>query len=108
MHADDTTLSHSSKTIVDLIKNLNRDSCILKHWLQGNKLSLNLIKTRAIVLRCRPNLKKISDNKVYTPIFVTDGSQIEIVEKAKYLGVQLDQHLAWDEHVRYVCKYLVL
>ena len=64
MHADDTTLSHPSKTIVDLIKNLNRDSCILKQWLQGNKLSLNLIKTRAIVLRSRPNLKKISDNKV--------------------------------------------
>ena len=34
---------------------------------------------------------------------VIDGSQTEIVEKAKYLGVQLDQHLIWDEYVRFVC-----
>ena len=25
------------------------------------------------------------------------------MKKAKYLGVQLDQHLVWDEHARYVC-----
>ena len=51
----------------------------------------------------RPNLKKISDKKVQPPTFVIDDSQIEIVEKAKYLGVQLDQHLVWNKHVRYVC-----
>ena len=30
MYADDTTLSHSSKTIVALSENLNRDLCNLK------------------------------------------------------------------------------
>ena len=103
MYADDTNLSHSSKTIVDLKENLNRDLWNLKQWLQGNKLSQNLIKTRAMVVGSRPNLKKISDKKVLPATFVIDDSQIEIVEKAKYLGVQLDQHLVWDEHARYVC-----
>ena len=103
MYADDTTLSHSSKNITDLNENLNRDLCNLKQWLQGNKLSLNLIKTQAMVVGSRPNLKKISDKKVQPPTFVIDDSQIEIVEKTKYLGVQLDQHLVWDEHARYVC-----
>ena len=102
-YADDTNLSHSSKNITDLNENLNRDLCNLKQWLQGNKLSLNLIKTQAMVVGSRPNLKKISDKKVQPPTFVIDDSQIEIVEKAKYLGVQLDQHLVWDEHARYVC-----
>ena len=50
----------------------------------------------------QPNLKKISDKKVELPTFVIDDSQIKIVEKAKYLGVQLDQHLVWDELVSYV------
>ena len=103
MYADDTTLSHSSKNITDLNENLNRDLCNLKQWLQGNKLSLNLIKTQAMVVGSRPNLKKISDKKVQPPTFVIDDSQIDIVEKVKYLGVQLDQHLVWDEHARYVC-----
>ena len=103
IYADNTTLSHSSKSIVDLSENLNRDLYNLKQWLQGNKLSLNLIKTQAMVVGSRPNLKKIFDRKAHTPIFVIDCSQIEIVEKAKYLGVQLHQHFIWDEHVRFVC-----
>ena len=56
MYADDTTLSHSSKNIADLNENLNRDLCNLKQELQGNKLSLNLIKTQAMVVGSRPNL----------------------------------------------------
>ena len=103
MYAVDTTLSHSSKNIVGLSENLNRDLYNLKQWLQGNKLSLNLIKTQAMVVGSRPNLKKISDKRAQPPTCVIDGSQIEIVEKAKYLGVQLDQHLIWDEHVRFLC-----
>ena len=72
MYADDTTLSHSSKNIVDLSERLNRDLNNLKQWLQGNKLSLNLIKTQAMVVGSRPNLKKISDKKVQSPTFVID------------------------------------
>ena len=90
-------------TASTFIDNLNRDWCNLKQWLQGNKLSLNLIKTQAMVVGSRRNLKKISEKKVQPPTFVIDDSQIEIVEKAKYLGVQLDQHLVWDDHARYVC-----
>ena len=70
IYADNTTLSHSSKSIVDLSENLNRDLYNLKQWLQGNKLSLNLIKTQAMVVGSRPNLKKIFDRKAHTPIFV--------------------------------------
>ena len=96
-------LSHSSKNIVNLSENLNRDLYNLKQWLQGNKLSINLIKTQAMMVGPRPNLKNISDKKVQPPTFLIDGSQIEIVEKAKYLEVQFDQHLVWGEHVRFVC-----
>ena len=80
MYANDTTLSSSSKNIVDLSENLNRDLHNLKQWLQGNKLSLNLIKTQAMVVGSRPNIKKTFDKKAQPPTFVIDGSQIEIVE----------------------------
>ena len=76
-----TLQKHSSKNITDLNENLNRDLCNLKQWLQENKLSVNLIKTHAMVVGSRPNLKKISDKKVQPPTFVIDDSQIEIVEK---------------------------
>ena len=53
-----------------------------------NELSLNVIETRAVVVGTRPNLK-ISDKKVESPSFTIDDSQIEIVEKAKYSGVNI-------------------
>ena len=65
-----------------------------------------MIKTQAMVVGSRPNLKKISDKKVHPPTFVLDDSQNEIVEKAKYLGVQLVQTIVWEEHVRFVCAKL--
>ena len=102
MYADDTTISYSSKNIDDLNENMNRDLNCLKQWLQGNKLSLNVMKTQAMVVGSRPNLKKISDKKIESPSFAIGDSQVEIVEKTKYLGVQLDQHLVWDEHTTFL------
>ena len=102
MYADDTTISYSSNNIDELNNYLNRDLNCLEHWLQGNKLSLNVIKTQAMVVGSRPNLKKIAEGKVQSPSFVIGDSQIEIVEKTKYLGIQLDQHLIWDEHTRFL------
>ena len=46
-----------------------------------------------MVVGSRPNLKKISEGSVQSPSFAIGDSQIEIVEKTKYLGIQLDQHL---------------
>ena len=60
MYADDTSISYSSKNIDELNETLNSDFDSLKQWLEGNKLSLNVIKTQAMVIGSRrPNLKKI-------------------------------------------------
>ena len=59
MYADDTRISYSSKNIDELNETLNSDLDSLKQWLEGNKLSLNVIKTQAMVIGSRPNIKKI-------------------------------------------------
>ena len=59
MYADDTSISYSSKNIEELNETLNSDLDALKQWLEGNKLSLNVIKTQAMVIGSRPNLKEI-------------------------------------------------
>ena len=61
MYADDATISYSSNNINELNDDLNRNLNCLKHWLQGNKFSLNIIKTQSMVVGSRPNLKKISE-----------------------------------------------
>ena len=99
MYADDTNLSLASKNIHDsLSKFMNEDLNCLKDWLQGNKLSLNVLKTHATVFGSRPKLKSILNEVSEQPSFSINGTQIETVERTKYLGVQLDSHLVWDEH----------
>ena len=67
MYTDDTSISCSSKNIHELNETLNGVLDSLKQWLEGNELSLKVIKTQAIVICSRPNLKKISDKLVPTP-----------------------------------------
>ena len=81
---------------------MNEDLNCLKDWLQGNKLSLNVLKTHAMVVGSRPKLKRISDEVSEQPSFFINGTQIETVERTEYLGVQLDFHLVWDEHIKCV------
>ena len=102
MYADDTSISYSSKSIEDLTETLNNELKCLKEWLQGNKLSLNVTKTQAMVIGSRPNLKKIGENTVGSPAFVIDDSPVELVDSIKYLGVQVDQYLVWDEQIKSV------
>ena len=100
MYAVDTSISYPSKNIHELNDTLDSDLDSLKQWPEGNKLSLNVIITQAMVIGSRPNIKKISDKSVTTPTFTIGNSHIDVVDNAKYLGVQLDKHLVWDEHTK--------
>ena len=97
MYADDTSISFTAKSVNDLNMTLNKELDSLREWLQGNKLSLNVLKTQAMVIGSRPNLKKISTKLVEPPSFTIWGSDVEMVGNVKYLGVHIDRHLAWDE-----------
>ena len=73
MYADDTSISYASKNIEELNTTLNRDLDCLNKWLQGNKLSLNVVKTQAMVIGSQPNLKKIAEKKVDSSTFLLEA-----------------------------------
>ena len=64
--------------------------------MQGNKLSLNVLKTQAMVVGSQPKIKKIT---VDHPQFFIGGSQAENIDRAKYLDVIIDKNLNWEEHI---------
>ena len=80
-------------------KRLNCDLHCLEKWLHGNKLTINVTKTQAMIVGSRPNLKKITSNASEGPCFVIGDTIIDNVQSAKYLGVKLDQPLVWEEHI---------
>ena len=53
-----------------------------------------------MVIGSQPNLKKIADKKVETQFFSIADSVIDLVKNVKYLGVQLDSNLDWNQHMK--------
>ena len=102
MYDVDTSISFTARSVNDLNLTMNKELDSSRKWLQGNKLSLNVLKTQAMVIGSRPNLKKISTKLVEPPSFSIDGSEVEMVDNVKYLGVQIDRHLSWEEHIHFV------
>ena len=51
-----------------------------------------------MVIGSQPNLNKIADKKLDTPSFSIGESAIDIVKNLKYLGVQLDSNLDWNQY----------
>ena len=99
MYADDTSISYSSSSLADINQTLNSELNDLKQWLQGNKLSLNVLKTQALIVGSQPKIKKITDKTVDHPQFFIGDSQVENIDQSKYLGVIIDRSLNWEEHI---------
>ena len=100
MYADDTSISYSSSSLADINQTLNSELNELKKWLQGNKLSLNVLKTQALIVRSQLKIKKISDKTVDHPQFFIGDSQVENVDRTKNLGMMIDGSLNWDENIK--------
>ena len=66
-------------------------------WYQDNNLSLNVIKTKELIVDCRK--RRIE----HTPIFI-DGAVVEQVESFKFLGVHITNKLTWSKHTKTIVK----
>ena len=104
MYADDTSISYSSDSVTNINDSVNEDLDHLKNWLEGNKLSLNVAKTQSMLIGSRTRLKKIGMSENPEPALKIGEEPISMVKHTKYLGVQIDQHLLWDEHFSIITK----
>lgn len=67
-------------------------------WLKTNKLLLNFAKTN-FILFC-PKQKRIVVNEDIT----LDNIGIKQVKVTKFLGVLVDQHLSWKQHISHITE----
>ena len=101
MYADDTSLCFKSKDLSRLNEAINEDLSHLDTWLISNKLSLNVAKTQSMLVstKAKKNALDRSNQNVQVKIH---GTELEVVSKIKYLGVQLDNNLDWKVQVQAV------
>ena len=95
MYADDAGLYLRGTSLAQRNETTIKDLESLEHWLKGNKLSLNVVKTVSMNILSRQKHQKILgelDLKIrYT--------NIQNVKETKYLGFQIDRHLTWKKRV---------
>ena len=98
--ADDTNLLYINKSMKRINKHINHDLSLIVQWLRSNKISLNADKTELVIFS--PKRKQITKHLN----FRISGQKIEISTRVKYLGIQIDQHLNWNEHIKNIIPKL--
>ena len=101
MYADDTSLCHQSRDLTQLNEAINSDLSKLETWLQGNKLSLNVAKSHSMLISTKQKHKSLKSRNEALDLKIRDN-ELEVVQKTKYLGVQIDCCLDWKEQIKAV------
>ena len=94
LFADDTNIFFSHKSIDSLLSIVNAELIHVAEWFKANKLSLNLGKTNYVLFRSRRKSVPPTDH-----ILSIDSIPIAQVYSSKFLGVYIDQHLTWKDHI---------
>ena len=101
LHADDTDISTSDKSINEAEEQVNKDLNNIYNWLIANKLSLNVIKTNYMIFATTHKIK----NCPKIDVKINDLS-ISRCDKKDYLGLILEEELKWNKHIDLMCKKL--
>ena len=93
MYADDTQLHCCGRDLSLVQKDFQGDIDHVQVWLQANRLQLNISKSVLMLIGSR---QKLQSHKVSISI---GGKHLMQVASTKYLGVVIDQHLTWQNHI---------
>ncbi len=108
LYTHDCVSSHSSTSIIKfaddtvvlgLINNDDETAYLdeverLTTWCQDNCLSLNVSKTKELIVDFRKR-----QQQPYTPLMIS-GTPVERVSSFKYLGVNISEDLTWTTHIQ--------
>ena len=97
LFADDTNVFITGKNIPNLITVMNNELSKLSEWMNVNKVSLNVKKTK-YMLFC------INSPHIEGGNILLNGEIINKVNHFKFLCVIIDSHLSWMDYVQHIRK----
>ena len=97
-YADDTVVFGTAKTWEFARLNMITDLNVIGNWFANNQLSLNTKKTTFLTFGAY--ITSIPDD---IQIHI-NGEFIERASSVKYLGVIMDCHMRWEEHVKLILR----
>ena len=102
LYADDTTLFSTIHISTNVPLDTNRQLAEIYDWLSVNKLSLNVKKTKFIVFHA---INKNIEGLI--PELKVNDISIERVQNFNFLGLNLNEHMFWKNHVDMVANKLI-
>ena len=103
MFADDTSLSRTFKNVSKLNNELIPSFINTCEWLKANKLGLNTVKTDFMIIGTSKRLENLDRSPETTPYALyINNAPIRQVKQAKTLGLIIDEHLSWEQHIEYI------
>jgi hypothetical protein len=101
IYADDTAFYIAKRTVTEINEALQTELDQVHNWLCANKLSLHVGKTASMLLCSHQKRRHLQNQHISLDVH---NEQIGQVEGLKYLGVHIDQHLNFNQHIDDVCK----
>ena len=101
MYADDTSLCHQSHNLTQLNGAINNDLKQLDTWLKGNKLSLNVAETHAMLVSTKRKHMTLKSQNKDLELKIREN-ELQVVQKTNYIGIQIDCSLDWKEQIKAV------
>ena len=96
MFADDTNLFILDENIGELFQQMNNELKSVSTWLEANKLSINIDKTKWTIFH--PTSKKRFMPAKFPELFI-DGITLKRETVIKFLGVFIDENVTWKPHI---------
>ena len=100
MFADDTSVSYASDSLDEIQNVINSELKNLNSWLIANRLSLNITKTEFMIIGSRQRMNA-TQNDIAIRIRDREINRADVV---KSLGMHIDRHLSWSEHIHKISK----
>ena len=99
--ADDTCILYASNKLKSIETVLNCDLKLASDWLNANRLSLNIDKSKLLIFKSKQ--RKFNKDSISIKL---GGVKLTPTVNAKYLGLHLDQNLSWDVQTNQLSKKL--
>ena len=96
----DTSLTLSANDSTILEEKLNKDLDEVQNWLKSNKLTLNVKKTKYMIIGSQYRLRLLNRDFNVPVSF----QQFTPVTNYRYLGIEVDEALRWQSQVDTICK----
>ncbi|XP_046145656.1 uncharacterized protein LOC123988941 [Osmia bicornis bicornis] len=90
-YADDLSITVRGRHPLDLARRLQKAIILVESWCQSHSLSVNPSKTELVLFTRR--------RRFYFKAPHLFGTQLQLTDEVKYLGVILDKKLTWKNHV---------